>query len=111
MTCPICRKLEFAVHLQPADPKVPDEWSAIGKSLGIVWHAPFRVDATNALKPGANELTFKVTNAWVDRLIGDQQPDVTTKYTFTDVKPYTATSPLLPSGLLGPVHLHSIATQ
>ena len=53
-----------------------------GKSLGIVWHAPYRVDATSALKPGANEVTIKVTNAWVNRLIGDQQPDATTKYTF-----------------------------
>ncbi len=51
----------------------------------------------------SNELTIKVTNAWVNRLIGDQQPDATTKYTFADVKPYKANSPLLPSGLLGPV--------
>ena len=82
-----------------------------GKSLGIVWHAPYRVDATSALKPGANAVTIKVTNAWVNRLIGDEQPGVTTKYTFADVKPYKANSPLLPSGLLGPVHLYSIATQ
>ena len=82
-----------------------------GKSLGIVWHTPYRVDATSALKPGANEVTIKVINAWVNRLIGDQQPDATTKYTFADVKPYKANSPLLPSGLLGPVHLYSVATQ
>ena len=79
-----------------------------GRSLGIVWHVPYRVDVTNALKPGANEVTIKVTNAWVNRLIGDQQPDATTKYTFTDVKPYKADSPLLPSGLLGPLHLYSV---
>ena len=82
-----------------------------GKSLGIVWHAPYRVDATSALKPGANEVTIKVINAWVNRLIGDQQPDATTKYTFADVKPYKANSPLLPSGLLGPVRLYSVAAQ
>ncbi len=82
-----------------------------GKSLGIVWHAPYRVDATSALKPGANEVAIKVTNAWVNRLIGDQQPDATTRVTFADVKPYKANSPLLPSGLLGPVHLYSIATK
>ena len=69
-----------------------------GKSLGVVWHAPYRMDVTSALKPGANEVTIKVTNAWVNRLIGDQQPDATTKYTFADVKPYKANSPLLPSG-------------
>ena len=82
-----------------------------GKSLGIVWHAPYRVDVTGALKPGANELTVKVTNAWVNRLIGDQQPDATTKYTFADVKPYKANSPLLPSGLLGPVKLERESAQ
>jgi hypothetical protein len=73
-----------------------------GKDLGEVWHTPYRIDATSALKPGANEVTIKVINAWVNRLIGDQQPGAT-KYTFADVKPYKANSPLLPSGLLGPV--------
>jgi hypothetical protein len=81
-----------------------------GKSLGVVWHAPYRVDATSALKPGANEVTIKVINAWVNRLIGDQQPGAT-KYTFADVKPYKANSPLLPSGLLGPMRVYSISTQ
>jgi hypothetical protein len=73
-----------------------------GKELGETWHSPWRVDATSALKPGANEITIKVVNAWVNRLIGDQQPGAA-KYTFADVKPYKATSPLLPSGLLGPL--------
>jgi len=76
-----------------------------GKDLGVVWHTPYRVDITEALKPGANEVTIKVTNAWVNRLIGDQQPNVTKKYTFTDFKPYRANSPLLASGLLGPVEI------
>jgi hypothetical protein len=75
-----------------------------GKNLGVVWHAPYRVDVTSALKPGANEITIKVVNAWVNRLIGDEQPGAA-KLTFTDVKPYKADSPLLPSGLLGPVTL------
>jgi hypothetical protein len=82
-----------------------------GKSLGVVWHAPYRVEATRALKPGPNEVTIKVINAWVNRLIGDEQPDATTRYTFADVKPYKANSPLLPSGLLGPVRVYSMATQ
>jgi hypothetical protein len=79
-----------------------------GKPLGLVWHAPYRVEATSALKAGANEVAIKVTNAWVNRLIGDQQPDATTKYTFADVKPYKANSPLRPSGLLGPVRLYPV---
>ena len=84
------------------------ELTVNGKSLGIAWHTPYRVDATRALKPGANEVTIKVINAWVNRLIGDEQPGAT-KYTFADVKPYKANSPLLPSGLLGPVRVYADA--
>ena len=73
-----------------------------GKDVGETWHAPYRVDATPALKPGANQISIEVVNAWVNRLIGDQQPGAT-KYTFTDITPYQADSPLLASGLLGPV--------
>lgn len=82
-----------------------------GKSLGVVWHAPYRVDVTDALKPGSNTVKIAVTNAWVNRLIGDQQPGVTEKITYADVKPYRANSPLLPSGLLGPVTLVSVAAK
>jgi len=81
-----------------------------GKSLGIVWHTPYRVDATSALKPGKNEIIIKATNAWVNRLIGDQQPNAT-KLTFTVIHPYKADSPLLPSGLLGPVTVVQSTTK
>jgi hypothetical protein len=60
------------------------------------------VDVSKALRPGKNEIQIKVINAWVNRMIGDQQPNAT-KYTFADITPYTADSPLMPSGLLGPV--------
>jgi hypothetical protein len=81
-----------------------------GRDLGIVWHTPYRIDVTDALKPGDNELKIMVINAWVNRLIGDQQPGAT-KYTFADVKPYKASSPLLASGLLGPVTVVRSATE
>jgi len=100
-----------ALWIDLGDVKNMAEVTVNGKSLGLVWHAPYRVDVTNALKPGANEITIKVTNAWVNRLIGDEQPGVEKKYTFADVKPYKANSPLLPSGLLGPVQVYSVATK
>ncbi len=81
-----------------------------GKPLGLVWHAPYRVDATAALKAGTNEISIKVTNAWVNRLIGDEQPNAV-RITFADTKPYSAASPLLPSGLLGPVRLVSVGGE
>ncbi len=96
------------IWLDLGDVKNLAEVEVNGKSLGIVWHTPYKVDITSVIKPGANQLVVKVTNAWVNRLIGDQQPDATTKYTFTVVKPYKANSPLQPSGLIGPVTISSI---
>ncbi len=75
-----------------------------GKSLGIAWKSPYRVDATGALHPGDNLLQVRVVNLWVNRLIGDQHPNAR-QYTFTARNPYKATSPLLPAGLLGPVRI------
>ena len=74
-----------------------------GKSLGIVWKKPFKVNVTDALKQGENKLEIKVTNLWVNRLIGDRQPDAKGKITFTTTEPYKADSPLKSSGLIGPV--------
>ncbi|MEX6689618.1 glycosyl hydrolase [Danxiaibacter flavus] len=76
-----------------------------GKSLGIVWKHPFCVNVTSALKTGNNTVEVKVTNLWVNRLIGDQQPGVINKITYTTMPFYQSGSPLLPSGLLGPVKL------
>ena len=79
-----------------------------GKSLGIVWKKPFRVNVSDVLKPGENSLIIKVTNLWVNRLIGDQQPGIEKKYTYTTMAFYNADSPLLPSGLIGPVRIVSV---
>jgi len=79
--------------------------------LGIVWKTPFRVNATEALREGKNSIEVKVTNLWVNRLIGDQQPGVTDPVTYTTQAFYQADSPLLPSGLLGPVNVVSLSTD
>ncbi len=76
-----------------------------GKPLDTLWKAPFRVDVTSAMHPGDNLLEVRVVNLWVNRLIGDAQPDAEEKYTFTARNPYKAASPLVPAGLLGPVRL------
>jgi len=79
-----------------------------GKSLGIVWKQPFYVDITNSLKAGENKIEVNVTNLWVNRLIGDAQPGVTNKITYTTMPFYQANSKLLPSGLLGPVKIIAV---
>jgi hypothetical protein len=87
------------------------EVSVNGKPLGILWKPPFQADVTGALRPGANHLDIKITNLWPNRMIGDQQPSAAKRYTFTDYKPYTKDSPLLESGLLGPVTLASVVRR
>jgi hypothetical protein len=89
--------------LDLGDVKNIAEVSVNGSALGIFWRAPFRVNVTSVLKPGTNTLEIKVVNLWVNRLIGDQQDGVKTKYTYTAQQFYRADSPLLPSGLIGPV--------
>jgi len=84
--------------------------SVNSKPLGIVWKKPFSVNLTGSLRRGANTLVVKVTNLWVNRLIGDQQASGARKYAFTSQQFYRAASPLLPSGLLGTVQiLRSVA--
>jgi len=82
-----------------------------GKYQGIVWKTPFRIDVTQALVPGNNQIVVQVTNLWVNRMIGDQQPWALKKYAFAGFTPYKADSPLLSSGLLGPVRLLSVSGQ
>ena len=57
-----------------------------------------------SLKVGENALEIRVTNLWVNRLIGDMQPGAQ-KYTYADMQFYQKDSPLEPSGLIGPVQL------
>ena len=97
--------------LDLGDVKDVAEVAVNGKYLGILWKTPFKVDITAALKGGSNQLVIDVTNLWVNRLIGDQQSYAVKKYTFTDFTPYKADSPLLPSGLLGPVRITTDAAK
>jgi len=100
-----------------------------GIDLGILWKAPFRVDITDAAKAGENTLEVRVTNLWPNRLIGDEQlpddcewngdgslkawpewftkgePRPTARITFTTWKHWHKDSPLIDSGLLGPVRV------
>lgn len=93
-----------------------------GKDLGVVWTSPWRVDVTGIVKQKDNDLKIAVVNLWPNRLIGDDYlpydgirngkfPQWLTegkkrtggRYAFTTYDPYNKESPLLPSGLLGPI--------
>jgi hypothetical protein len=44
-----------------------------GRDLGVLWHPPFRVEITDALRPGDNELAIAVSTTWHNRLVGDER--------------------------------------
>ena len=76
-----------------------------GQSCGIVWAPPFRVDITAAVKPTGNTLEVDVVNFWPNRIIGDAALPVEKRLTKTNVRELKADTPLVESGLLGPVRL------
>jgi len=111
----VCNVAEVVVNGQPA---------------GVVWAAPWQLDVTPYLKAGTNNLEIRVANTWVNRLIGDEQlpldyghdsaglateippkwylqgkPRQNGRVTFTTFAPWNADSPLVSSGLLGPVRI------
>ncbi len=123
-----------AVCLDLGDVQVMAEVIVNGKNLGIFWKPPFKIDVSGLLKAKGNQLEVRVTNLWVNRLIGDiQYPDTcvwsnpanqggglkvipdwllegeprpeTQRKTFVAWEHYKANSPLVESGLIGPVQL------
>ena len=106
-----------------------------GHDLGILWKPPFRIEITDALRDGQNELEVRVTNLWPNRLIGDAQlpddvewgsagpmgsplkkwpqwvldgkPSPTGRLTFTTWHHWKKGDKLWPSGLLGPVQVQT----
>jgi len=75
-----------------------------GKDLGVVWRAPWRVDITNAVKAGRNELEIDVVTPWLNRMVGDLALSAEKRVTTIPKRfPPNPKSPLEPSGLLGPI--------
>lgn len=76
-----------------------------GKDAGELWKQPYRLDVAPFLKSGDNEIEISVTNLWNNRIVGDVRTDGK-DFTRTNLKnKFTSKSPLLPSGLIGPVTL------
>ena len=76
-----------------------------GQSLGVVWTSPFRVDITGAVRFGVNRLEIEVVNFWPNRIIGDASVPPDQRLTKTNIRKLTSSTPLMESGLLGPVRL------
>lgn len=91
------------IALDLGDVKTLAEVRLNGRDLGVVWTAPWSVDITEAAKPAGNALEIRVVNLWPNRLIGDRRLEPAKRYAKTNVTKFTEDSPLLPSGLRGPV--------
>lgn len=85
-----------------------------GKSLGVLWAAPWRADITGHARSGENSLHVRVWNTWHNRLLARNlgvhglpapEPHFTSEPRFPGGK-----SPL-PAGLLGPARLHVLTTH
>jgi hypothetical protein len=79
-----------------------------GKELGGVWIAPYRLNISEGLKKGENQLEIEVVNLWRNQLIKDKQRAEEEKYTWLVIDDIKPKSKLQPSGLLGPVVIESV---
>lgn len=76
-----------------------------GRSCGTIWAAPFRLDITSALKSGSNRIEIEVANHLANRIIGDAAKPESERITKTNIRRLTADTPLVDSGLTGPVRI------
>ncbi len=74
-----------------------------GKPCGITWAPPFRVEVTDAIQAGKNNLEVEVVNFWPNRIIGDASLPASKRLTRTNIRKLTSETKLMDSGLLGPV--------
>ena len=85
-----------------------------GRRVGSVWHPPYAIDISRELRAGSNTIRVRVGNTAINELAGQELPDYRLlrarfgeefePQDMTDLKP-------LPSGLLGPITLHSPAAE
>lgn len=78
-----------------------------GNDPGIALCEPWCLEIPrHALRQGENELVITVANLWLNRLIGDKPLPPDRRVTWTpDELPLDSKTPLLSSGLLGPVRI------
>lgn len=77
-----------------------------GKPVETLWKAPFKVDITDYIKDRKTvDLEIRVTNLWVNHLIGDAAKEPRQRSSYTSFDFYNGTEPLQKSGLIGPVIL------
>ncbi|NNF33334.1 MAG: glycoside hydrolase [Saprospiraceae bacterium] len=128
------KKDDYGAILELASVFIVAEVIINDKPAGVTWMPPYKLDISDYLIPGKNTLEIRVTNQWSNRLIGDERyppndggyklgphraTDLTMpewyvkneprpsgkRTTFTTAPFYKKDSPLMPSGLMGPVEI------
>ena len=79
-----------------------------------MWKKPYKLDITDLVKPGENQLKIEIVNMWVNRLTGDMLSAPEDRYCRTN-HPYETkdnwagggdeTYRIQTAGLLGPVRI------
>ena len=72
--------------------------------IGITWTRPFRVETTDALKVGQNQLEITAVNSWQNRLVGDLAGRRSSAIR-RPISPIRDDGKLLRSGLSGPAEI------
>ncbi|MDR2469907.1 MAG: glycoside hydrolase family 2, partial [Tannerella sp.] len=76
-----------------------------GTYAGGAWTAPWRVDITDFVKDGDNDIEVETVNTWANRIIGDRQlPEAERKLKISR----GPESGLMESGLIGPVKIVAV---
>jgi hypothetical protein len=77
----------------------------------VLWKEPYRIDIAPFVKTGENQLEITVVNTWNNRIVGDLTVKPEERITRTNIAgKFNPKTPLLPSGLFGPVMLKSAVT-
>ena len=66
---------------------------------------------TLLVKPGKNTLEIEVVSTWNNRLVKDQRLKEGERKTWLTFNPFKSDTPLVKSGLIGPVRIETIAEQ
>lgn len=96
------------IYLNLHDIGVTAKVTVNGQYAGGVWTPPYRLDISEWLHKGENQISVEVTTTWQNRLIGDSRLPEQERTTWTACNGWSEKDPLQKSGLIGPVTLEVV---
>ena len=96
------------IYLNLQDIGVTAKVTVNGQYAGGVWTPPYRLDISEWLHKGENQISVEVTTTWQNRLIGDSCLPEQERTTWTACNGWSEKDPLQKSGLIGPVTLEVV---